>query len=285
MAMRIEFLGTGGAITTPRPGCDCRVCAQAREHGVPYSRSGPCVFVHGPDILIDTPEEIKDQLNRSRVGRIGACFYSHWHPDHTMGRRVWEMNHDFRHWPPQNKQTDIYLPQQVAEDFRTRLGTWEHLAFLEHGGLVRLIELADGEHVELGGVRISPFRLAEDYVYAFLLEGDGKRVLIAPDELFGWEPPPEVRGLDLAVLPMGIGEFDVFTGERRIPEAHPVLKSEATHGQTQEMARKLEARHVILTHVEEPDGLSYDDLLVLEQQVRATGINVTFAYDTMMIDV
>ncbi len=285
MTMRIEFLGTGGAITIPRPGCGCRICAQAREHGVPYSRSGPCVFVHGPDILIDTPEEIKDQLNRSRVGRIGACFYSHWHPDHTMGRRVWEMNQDWRHWPPQKKQTDIYLPQQVAEDFRTRLGTWEHLAFLEQGGLVRLNELADGDHVELGGVRIAPFRLAERYVYAFLLEGQGKRVLIAPDELFGWEPPPEVRGLDLAVLPMGIGEFDVFTGERRIPEAHPVLKSEATHGQTLEIARKLEARHVILTHIEEPDELGFDDLQVLEQQVRATGLHVTFAYDTMMAEV
>jgi phosphoribosyl 1,2-cyclic phosphate phosphodiesterase len=283
--MQIEFLGTGGAITTPRPGCDCPICAQARERGVPYSRSGPCVFVHGPDILIDTPEEIKDQLNRSRVGRIGACFYSHWHPDHTMGRRVWEMNHDFRHWPQQNRRTDIYLPQQVAADFRTRLGLWEHMVFLERGGLVRLVELADGEQVELGGVRVAPFRLAEDYVYAFLLEGGGVRVLIAPDELFGWEPPPEVRGLDLAVLPMGIVEFDVWTGERRIPEAHPVLKSEATYRQTLEIARKLAAKQVILTHIEEPDGLSYDDLLALEQQVRASGLNVTFAYDTMVVDI
>lgn len=115
--MQIEFLGTGGAITTPRPGCDCRICAQAREKGLPYARTGPSVFVHGPDVLIDTPEEIKNQLNRSRVTRIGACFYSLWHPDHTMGRRVWEANYDWRHWPPQHRPTPIYLPQQVAEDF------------------------------------------------------------------------------------------------------------------------------------------------------------------------
>src|SRR5262245_52579698 len=186
--MRIEILGSGGAITTPRPGCDCRVCAQARERGLPYSRTGPCTFVHGPNILIDTPEEIKDQLNRSSVQHIDACFYSHWHPDHVMGRRVWEMNYDWRHWPPQNRQTKIYLPQQVAQDFRVRLGTWDHLAWFAQQQIVRLIDVADGDSVELGGVRITPFRLAEDYVYAFYLEGDGKRVLIAPDELFGWEP-------------------------------------------------------------------------------------------------
>lgn len=60
--MRIEFLGTGGAITTPRPGCACRVCAEARVKGVPYSRTGPSVFIHGPDVLIDTPE-VPDALS------------------------------------------------------------------------------------------------------------------------------------------------------------------------------------------------------------------------------
>lgn len=88
--MKVEFLGTGGAISTPRPLCSCRVCVEARKLGVPYSRGGPSVFVHGPDVLIDTPEEARDELNRSRVTNVNACLYSHWHPDHVMGRRVFE---------------------------------------------------------------------------------------------------------------------------------------------------------------------------------------------------
>ena len=121
--MQIEFLGTGGAITTPRPGCSCRICAEARAKGVPYSRGGPSLFVHGPNILVDTPEEIKDLLNRSRVTDIAGCFYSHWHPDHVMGRRIWESrNLDWRHWPPENQKTTIYLPEQVAKDFQATLG-------------------------------------------------------------------------------------------------------------------------------------------------------------------
>ena len=71
--MQIEFLGSGGAITTPRPGCACRLCVEAQAKGVPYSRGGPSVFVHGPNVLIDTPEEIKAELLRSRVTQIDAA--------------------------------------------------------------------------------------------------------------------------------------------------------------------------------------------------------------------
>jgi phosphoribosyl 1,2-cyclic phosphate phosphodiesterase len=241
--------------------------------------------VHGPDVLIDTPEEIKDQLNRSTVGRVRAGVYSHWHPDHVMGRRVWEMNADWRGWPPKNARTDVYLPEQVARDFRRMLGTWEHLAYLQERGLVRLIELSDGESVELGGTRISPLRVAEDYVYAFLFEEGNRRVLIAPDELNGWEPPEWVRGVDLAVLPKGLDEFDPFTGERRIPAEHPILKEEATYEETLEVVDLLEAERVILTHVEEVDGLSHDDLQDLQKRLRNEDRNVAFAYDTLVVDV
>jgi len=65
---------------------------------------------------------------------------------------------------------------------------------------VRVQELAEGDTIELGGTTITPIRLAEDYVYAFLFEGDGVRVLIAMDELNGWMPT-DLGRLDLAYLP------------------------------------------------------------------------------------
>jgi phosphoribosyl 1,2-cyclic phosphate phosphodiesterase len=283
--MRVEFLGTGGAITIPNPGCSCPICIQARKEGIPYSRSGPSIFIHGPNVLIDTPEEIKQQLNRSQVKDINACFYSHWHPDHVMGRRVWEMNHDWRQFPPKDKQTDIYLPQQVNLDFHQRLGTWDHLEYLEQAKLIRLIQLTDGDVVTINAIKIRPFRLAEDYVYAFVFEGEDKRLLIVPDELFGWEPMDEVKGIDLAILPMGIVEFHPFTTERIIPEQHPVLKSEATFEQTLKVVNALNAKKVVLTHIEEPDSLGYDDLLLLEKQLQGNDLNISFAYDTLIIDV
>jgi phosphoribosyl 1,2-cyclic phosphate phosphodiesterase len=285
--VEVEILGSAGATTAPRPGCRCRVCVEAREHGrPPYTRTGPSTFVHGPDVLFDTPEDARLQLDRAGLERIAACFYSHWHPDHTMGRRVWETrNADFRGWPPEAKRqdaTDVYLPQQVAVDFRRYLGGWEHLEFMASRGWVRVHELADGRQVELDGVTVRPFRVAEDYVYAFELVADGRRLLLAPDELNGWTPPPDVRGAQVAVLPMGICELDPFTGERRIDPAHPVLRYEATFDETLAIVDVLEAERVVLSHLEEMDGLTYNDLLRLERRV---GRSITFAYDGLRVPV
>lgn len=282
--MRIEFLGTGGALPTPRPGCACAVCEDARARGVPYRRSGPSLFVHGPDVLVDTPEEIAMQLNRARIMSVPHALYSHWHPDHMMGRRVWEMNIDWDRWPPRHRVTDIYLPQQVAADFRERLGAWEHLAYFEEMGIVRLHVLSDGHSLMLGRTQITPFRLAAPYVYAFLFEGDGKRVLVAPDELVGWQPPDFVRGVDLAIIPKGIQEFDPFTDERRIPADHPLLSTEATFRQTLEIVRQMAPKRVVMTHIEEADRLGYDDLLRLQKRLQSEGLPVTFAHDTLVLD-
>ncbi|WP_273846006.1 MBL fold metallo-hydrolase [Rubrobacter calidifluminis] len=284
--LRVEFLGTGGAITTPRPLCRCRVCEEARRRGIPYSRMGPALYLHGPDLLVDTPEEIKLELERSRVERVGRCIYSHWHPDHVMGRRLFEtMNQDWLGRPPESGLTEVYLPEKVARDFRRYLGSWGHLSFLEDVyGVVRLIELAEGEKIETNGFRITPIELAEDGVYAFLVEGGERRALVAPDELKGWDPPEPVRGVDLAVLPKGLAEFDPLTGERHIPEGHPVLKIEATFEETLGIVRRLGARRTVLTHIEEMDGLSYDDLLEVEEKLRGEGMNLTFAYDTLLLD-
>src|SRR5690606_25630402 len=284
--MRIEFLGTAGATTTPRPGCQCRVCVQARQRGVPYSRSGPGIFVHGPDVLIDTSEDIIQQLNRAGITRVAAGLYSHWHPDHTMGRRVWELlNVDFRHWPPTGGTTDVYLPEQVAADFGRWLGLQAHFDFLSQQGYTRVHTIPDGETITLGEVCIRPFRLAASYVYAFIFEERGRRVLIAPDELVGWEPPEFTRGVDLAILPMGVIEHDPLSGERRIPADHPVLEVDATFAQTLAMLEAIAPERAILTHIEEQDGYSHDDLVEIAAALRAQGRQVEFAYDTLSVDV
>jgi phosphoribosyl 1,2-cyclic phosphate phosphodiesterase len=284
--MRVEILGSGGATTIPRPGCACRVCVDARTRGLPYTRTGPSVFVHGPDILFDTPEESKLQIDRAGIAAIAACFYSHWHPDHTMGRRMFETrNGDFVTWPRERKTplvTDVYLPEQVALDFRAYLGGWEHLAFMEQRGWIRVHELRDGDTVAIGDVEVRPFRLAEDYVYAFELREGSRRVLLAMDELNGWTPPPEISGCDLAVIPRGIDEHDPFTGERRLHEEHPVLRFEATLAETLAIVDRLEASRVVMSHIEEIDGLSHDDLARLAPLV---GRSITFAYDGLIIDV
>lgn len=278
--MRVEVLGSGGAVTIPRPGCSCRVCVEARAEGVPYARTGPSVFVHGPDVLIDTPEEAKLQLNRSRVGAIAAGLYSHWHPDHTAGRRVWESrNFDFRSWPRRAETTPVYVPERVWRDFERHYGLADQFRFMERQGAVRLVILAEGESFTLGGVAITPLPLGAENAYAFLFEGEGRRVLVAMDETHGWTPP-ELGPLDLALIPVGVFEHHPYTGERLIPEAFctpPVSKTR--YPRALEQLRSLAPRRGVLSHVEEMDRLSHDELVRLGE---ADGWEP--AYDGMLID-
>ncbi|MCL4544142.1 MAG: MBL fold metallo-hydrolase [Chloroflexi bacterium] len=144
--------------------------------------------------------------------------------------------------------------------------------------------LAEGASFVLGATTIQPLCLAERYVYAFLLEGEGKRVFLAPDETFQWEPPQDLGPLDLALLPMGIVELDPFTRERRIPRAHPILQSEATFEQTLELVRRLNARQTVLSHIEEMDGLTIEVRRTLEERLRRDGLSIRFAFDTMVLE-
>jgi phosphoribosyl 1,2-cyclic phosphate phosphodiesterase len=97
--------------------------------------------------------------------------------------------------------------------------------------------------------------------------------------------PPEVWGVDLAVLPNGISEFDPRTGERAIHADHDVLRTEATFDETLEIVKQLDAKRVVLAHIEEMDQLGYDDLVELERRLQADGLQVSFAYDTLVVDV
>ena len=284
--MKITILGSGGAVTTPRTSCSCAMCEEARIKGAPYSRTGPSVYVHGPELLIDTPEEIKAQLNREGIRYVKNCTYSHWHPDHVLGRRVWEMNLDFVNWPPRNlAASKIFLAEQVAKDFRERLGSYENFEYFAKLGAVEIVELSDGESFESDGYSVLPFRLSERYVYGFIIEGHGKRALVIMDELFGWEPDPSIGSFDLVVMPTGICEFHPISGVRQVTENHPVFQSEATYQQTLAVCRKLKATRIVLSHVEEPDNLSFGVGEELDRAFAAQGLPITLAYDGLSVEI
>ncbi|GAB4571435.1 MAG: hypothetical protein Kow0077_08050 [Anaerolineae bacterium] len=287
--MRIEFLGTGGAIGLPRPTCDCRVCSEARARGVPYARFGPAVFVHGPDLLIDTPEDIVPALNRANIRRVGAVVWSHWHPDHTAGMRLFELLNVTLDWPPSFTRTPVYLPRGVHEDFAQFHSLWERVEYYERMGVLAPHVLADDEPFTLNGVTVEPYRLPDPSVqaYAYILTEGAARVLIAPDELFGWVPDPALGHFNLVVMQTGLFDVHPLTGERLIPAEHPVLQREATFEQTLEMARALDADRILLTHLYAHEVGSYDDLMKVQRKISeedpALGRRVMFAFDRLAV--
>jgi len=246
------------------------------------------VFIHGPDLLIDTPEEIRLQLNRSSVTRIGACTYSHWHPDHTSGKRVFEMNKDWLSLPPQNSTTRVVVTQRVAQTFGQFLGLQAHFDFLATGGLIDLRVVGNDEAFAVGDYTVTPVQLGQDFSFGFDVAGGGKRLLVVMDELKGWNPGPAVLGAsyDLVYLPLGIVDVHPVTGRRTVAEHHPILAQENTLAETLEYVRRLPSSRFVLSHVEEPDGISYEVGIELGRQCsQATGKVVEVAYDTLRVEV
>lgn len=282
--MRFEILGSGGAVVVPRPGFHDRLNDEARARGVPYQRRGPAVFLHGPDILFDTPEDIVESLNRAEIDRVQHCFYSHYHPDHVMGRRFFEqMNWDLR--GANNKLSHVYVPQRVREDMKKMLGSWSHLEYLESLGIVELHVIEPGESVQIEDHTITPLQLAEDYVFAYLIDHAGKRAWVAMDELHGWSPDESVKNLDLAILPSGVCEFHPLTGERRVEADQQVLRTEMRYERTLACIRDMSPGRAVLIHLDEPDGISYDDGLVLSEKLQREGLPVTFGWDGLIVEV
>jgi len=283
--LKLVFLGTGGATITPRPTCICRVCSMARARGIPYSRLGPAVFVQEMNALFDTPEDIAVELDRWRVDGVDHVFYSHWHPDHTGGIRVFEqlnMDISFKNQSWARKTTIVHLPPKVEEDFRNRLGLMEHLDHLAKMGLVTVQRMDESQIIEIKGIQIQCRQMANPSLYAYLLEEKGKRVLLALDDTFQWIPPEDLRGVDLAVLETGWFERSP-DGSLLIAENNPLRKSESSFEQTLERARIIGAKRTILTHIEEISQHTYDDLREVEAEHRDMGIS--FAYDGLTVEI
>lgn len=285
--MKLEVLGSGGSIVTPKMLCSCAVCSEAREKGVPYSRLGPSVFIHGPNILIDTPEEISVQLGRSGISEIAACMYSHWHPDHTAGRRVFEAGIDYINVPPDNSCVPVVLTETVAATFESRMGLMDHINFMEQKGIVRKRIIGDAESIEINGYVVEPVQLAQEYVFGFIVSGNDKRVLVIMDELKDWEPSSAIldASFDIVYLPFGILKANPITGEKLLPDDHYLLEVEHTVEEALDLIARIDSKVFVFSHIEEAECITLDFARELEQYYSdRTAKTITFAFDTMQVE-
>jgi phosphoribosyl 1,2-cyclic phosphate phosphodiesterase len=283
--MELIILGSGGSTTTPRPGCNCRVCSEARTKGLPYTRSGPSVFLQDKNVLFDTPEEIATQLNRERINTVDYIFYTHWHPDHTFGMRIVERMYKFwldmfvRGNKPE-KKVKICAVHAVMDDLKSmeyRGGSF--FSYYERSDLIETIELEDGEGFDITGFKITPFEVQTTYnpSTVFLIEEKGKRVAYAPCDVKPFPKSPQLEPLDLLI----VGSFHLEGALKAgiaIPADNRLRRELFSPAEIQQLASRLRAKTTIVTHIEEEWGKSYDEYRGLEQQY-----NLLFAYDGMRI--
>jgi phosphoribosyl 1,2-cyclic phosphate phosphodiesterase len=281
-AMRWTILGSGGCAVIPKPLCRCRVCRQAREKGVPYSRSGPSAFLHDINLLIDTPAEIVDLLNRWHVWRVDYLVLTHLDPDHVEGLRVVEqIALDFRNWRGYPKKAiSLIIPEQLKEALRQiRSCHGSLIDFYQESGFVRIQAFRD--RLSLGEVRITAIPIDRgdlmSFVYAF--EKSGRRVVYAPCDIKPFpEHRDEVQRPDLLIIQPGRFE-DGLKHRFKYPRNHPSRTTLYSFNETVDLAKRLQAKRTLFVHLEEYWNRTHDDYSALESRNPST----YFAHDGMRV--
>ncbi len=280
--MDVTILGSGGCMVIPKPLCQCQICEEARAKGTPYARTGPSVFIHDENILIDTPAEIVFQLNRSHIKKIDHLMFSHLDPDHVEGFRVVEqISLDFRSWRAYGDcQISLILPEQLdagLKDIKTIYGAM--IDYYEEQGFVRRIPFND--KVKIGETDVTAISVdrGTQVAFVYVFEKEDTRVVYAPCDI---RPFPadreEVLNADLLVIQPGIFETGLKHGFT-YPEDHISRTTLYTFDQTMDLAKQIQAKEVLFVHLEEYWNRGYDDYVEIENGYD----NIRFAYDGMKI--
>jgi phosphoribosyl 1,2-cyclic phosphate phosphodiesterase len=276
--------GSGGCTVIPKPLCHCRVCEEARSKGRPYERTGPSAFIHEQNLLIDTPAEIAQQLNRGRIDRIDHLLFTHLDPDHVEGFRVVEqIALDFRTWKGYpDKQIHLVLPEALYELIRRIQSAYGPLIdFYDQQGFIRCT--AFRETIHLGPLKITAIKINRNTQVAFLyvFEQAGKKMVYGPCDIKPFpEARKEVQNADLLVIQPGIFESGL-KHDFEYPEDHISRTTLYTFEETLALAKRIDAKRILFVHMEEYWNRGYDEYSVQEKKWD----NVRFSYDGMQVTV
>ncbi len=279
--MKIKIIGSGGCVSTPKPCCNCKVCKEAREKGFPYARTGCSLFIEEANVLIDTPEDINYALNNAKVDAVDYILYSHMDPDHTMGMRVIEqlrMDWLSRSIGIENQNPVLVasLPQ-ILEDIRCQgIKYGSVLAYYES---CKLAKSSATDEMQIGGINIKlvPANY-QNSVAIFIITDGSKKVIYAPCDV---KPFPENKVFnDADVLIIGntiVG--NKLKGGFVLENDNPLREELFVMDEIIGIKDKYNIKEVIITHLEEDWGKSFDDYLELEKEYK----DIHFAYDGMLI--
>jgi phosphoribosyl 1,2-cyclic phosphate phosphodiesterase len=136
------------------------------------------------------------------------------------------------------------------------------------------------EPFNIGNIQISAVQVGKSKpVSVFMFESNGRKVIYAPCDCKPFPMEESMRDADLLIIGNTfVG--DTLKNDRAIGADHPLRQELHSIEDVLEIKRKLSVNDVIVTHIEEDRGKSYDDYIALEDQY-----GVKFAYDGMVVEV
>lgn len=252
--MKITFLGTGTSQGVPVIACPCPVCTSDDPRDRRLRCSVLLEFSGGPNIVIDTGPDFRQQMLRQEVKRLDAVVFTHEHKDHIAGLDdVRAFNYI------QQKHMDVYLNDAVREALHREFA---YIFAEEKYPGIPLINLhrIGTNPFQIEGVPFTPIRVwhykmpvlgfrVNDFAYIT----DANR--IDPKEM------DKLRGLDVLVL-------NALRHEKHI--------SHFTLNEALEMIAELKPKRAYLTHLSHQMGLhtEVNDLLPPGVQVAFDGLQI-----------
>ena len=268
--MKITVLGSGGAMPTPRPYCQCTICKKARKLGEPFKRNSSSIFINEINTVIDCGEDIADSLNRRNIKQVDNLFITHWHPDHTFGlRHLLESYYNFR-TDVADRTVNVYVPKKVFETLKQKFPAIEYYINVQKTGALNLVE--DGDKIKIGAVSITVvgYKGKESDTYAYLLENNGKKVLYASCDTISFDNYKNFTDLDLL-----ISECGLFSD----------IPSEISFDTLMQRLQEIKPKKTYITHIEEIEINIFGEKHLQKMKKQYSDINFDFAYDGMKIKI
>lgn len=280
--MKFEMIGSGGCVALPKPLCNCSICKEAREKGKPYSRYGCSLFLHDISLLIDTPEDIAHAINHSSITEIKTVLYSHLDPDHTLGFRVFEhlrLNwFDISEGRECNEPIDVIAMPHVMDDLNTIESKYgAYLDYYENTrNLIKRYKVE--KHKDIDGISIDFIRAGKATVFVFGQKN--KKVIYAPCDVKPFPHKEVFKDADVLIIGNTFVD-DILKNGYRLNDSNPIRDELFSMSELIDIRDEYRINKIIVTHLEEDWGKSYDDYCLMEHQYK----NLQFAYDGMIIEV
>ncbi|MDF2883105.1 MAG: hypothetical protein K0R54_3662 [Clostridiaceae bacterium] len=280
--MKFTVIGSGGCVALPKPLCQCSVCKEAREKGKPYSRLGCSLYVHDLKLLVDTPEDIVQALNYADIQEVNYVLFSHMDPDHTLGMRVFE--HMRLNWFQISEGKEctnpiaVFAMPHVMSDLnsiRSKYGSY--LDYYENiRNIIKRKTVAD--FINLNDIKLTFVKAGSATVFVF--EQGEKKLIYAPCDVKPFPINDIFKNADIMIIGNTI-VGDVLKGGYILKHGNSLKNELFSMNEIEQLKNKYNIEKVVITHLEEDWGKSYDDYLELEKQYNG----ITFAYDGMTLEV
>lgn len=271
------MLGSGGIKPSPIPNCECRVCKTAIKEGIPNYRTGSALYNYDAKLLFDLSEDIRYQLIRERITDINNILITHWHPDHTQGIRILEqLNYDFVNNKPLKEPINVYISKNQYLTFK-KYSCGKFLDFYEKDReIIKIKFFKHNEPIKLiNDIIITPFYIKKTKGFYFLIEQNKKKLVYAPCEYFNLEVYQNLKNIDIFIV------HHLYYKNKNISKIDWSTSEDSFEKMLLD-AKKMNAKKIIITHIEELFGYTHDELNQIVKKYYPP-YNIEFGYDGMII--